>query len=81
MTFLPNVCTCCMLHNIFKCEDEIGITQLLHIIELKVDTHDERQQRTIDDEMNQMQIEGQDKSKKTIHKDLTLYLDRQRNLA
>jgi hypothetical protein len=48
-----------MLHNIFKCEDEINITQLLHIIELNVNTHNERQQKTINDKINQMQIEGQ----------------------
>jgi hypothetical protein len=70
-----------MLHNIFKCEDEISIAWLLHIIEPKVNTQDEGQQKTTNEEMNQMQIEIQEISRETIHKDLTLYLDRQKNLA
>jgi hypothetical protein len=56
-----------MLHNIFKCEDEISITWLIHIIELKVNTHNEGQQRTTNDEMNWMQIEIQKRSRETIH--------------
>jgi len=53
--FLLDVCICgCMLHNIFKCENGISIVQLLHIIELKVNTHYEGQQKTTNDEMNQM---------------------------
>jgi hypothetical protein len=58
---------CCMLHNIFKCEDEISIAWLIHIIELKVNTHNEGQQRTTNDEMNRMQIEIQKRSRETIH--------------
>jgi hypothetical protein len=70
-----------MLHNIFKCENEINIVWLIHIIELKVNTHNDRQQRTINDEMNQKKIELKERSRETIHKDLTLYLDKRRNLA
>jgi hypothetical protein len=52
-----------MLHNIFKCEDEINIDWLVHIIELKVNTHNEWQQRTINDEMNQKKIELKERSR------------------
>jgi len=70
-----------MLHNIFKCEDEINITWLLHIIEPNISTQYEGQQRTTDDKMNEMPIESQKRSRETIHKDLTLYLGRHENLA
>jgi hypothetical protein len=42
VTFLPKVCMCCcMLHNFFGSKNEATIVQLIHIIVLEVNTHDE----------------------------------------
>jgi len=59
VTFLLNVYTCCLLHNILKFKDETNIAKLLRIIELKVNAQDEqqhRQQGVVDEAMNQMQV-------------------------
>ncbi len=37
MTFVPNVFTCCLLHNLLQNQVDFQIEMLLHILELEVE--------------------------------------------
>jgi hypothetical protein len=59
VTFLSHVYTCCLLHNLFRFENETYIVKLLYIIELEVNAQDEQQQKqqgVVNEIMNQMQV-------------------------
>jgi len=69
VTFIIDICTCYLSHNLFKFKNEVNIAQLLCVIEMETSPK-ERQQHTltntIEDVWNQSHAEGQKKSRNAI---------------
>ncbi len=87
VTFLHDVFTCCcLLHNLFKFENEASFARLFRIIKLEIGVHEEGHHRGGKESMNQARIEesstnrrSKDISRFVLWRELSLYLGRQRN--
>jgi hypothetical protein len=72
VTILFDMFTCCLLHNLFRYEDEANIVRQLWIIEPEVGVHEEGHHIVDDEAMNQAQIKGQERSWDVLLRELTL---------
>jgi hypothetical protein len=64
VTFIPEICTCYLLHNLFKFKNEANIARLLCIMEMETSPQKRQQHtliNTIEDIGNQSHVEGREK--------------------
>jgi hypothetical protein len=83
VTFLLDVFTYyCLLHNLLRIEDDASIEHLMRIIELEANSLHENQLVNIaQDEPTNQQLDGEERFREKIWRQLTHYIGRQRSFT